>query len=49
MCMVIFAPRMLLFFLGSFQKAFCNLCICNMWWLLWRPAAERGLRQQDRK
>uniref|UniRef100_A0A8C9DFW7 Synaptoporin n=1 Tax=Prolemur simus TaxID=1328070 RepID=A0A8C9DFW7_PROSS len=50
MCMVIFAPRVFLkFFCGSLQEAFCNLCICNMRWLFRRPAAERGLRQQDRK
>uniref|UniRef100_A0A671EU20 Synaptoporin n=1 Tax=Rhinolophus ferrumequinum TaxID=59479 RepID=A0A671EU20_RHIFE len=49
MCMVIFAPRVFLklFFSGSLQEAFCNLCICNMRWLFWRLAAERGLRQQD--
>uniref|UniRef100_A0A8C5VD00 Synaptoporin n=1 Tax=Microcebus murinus TaxID=30608 RepID=A0A8C5VD00_MICMU len=51
MCMVIFAPKVFLevFFCGSLQEAFCNLCICNMRWLFRRPAAECGLRQQDRK
>uniref|UniRef100_A0A8C6E6E5 Synaptoporin n=1 Tax=Moschus moschiferus TaxID=68415 RepID=A0A8C6E6E5_MOSMO len=51
MCMVIFAPRVFLnpFSSGSLQEAFCNLCIFNMRWLFWRPAAECGLCQQDGK
>uniref|UniRef100_A0A2K6UB93 Synaptoporin n=1 Tax=Saimiri boliviensis boliviensis TaxID=39432 RepID=A0A2K6UB93_SAIBB len=50
MCMVIFAPKVFLkFFCGCLQKSFCNLCICNMWWLFRRPAAQCGLCQQDRK